>query len=175
MNASKLVFLDESGVSSALSNGYAWSKKGEQAVVLAPTRAKRLTLIGAIAQDGLRGTMEVDGSMTGETFKVFLDEYLGPNLRPGDIVVMDRLSAHKVAGVEAILAKWGATACYLPPYSPELNPIEVCWSWVKRLLREAAPSSFSRLRDLMPSAWARVTPDLCAGWTAHCGYRAAST
>jgi hypothetical protein len=81
MNTDELVFLDESGVSTALSNGFAWSKAGEKAVLHAPIHAKRLTIIGAIAADGLRGKMEVEGSMDGQTFKRFLDEQLGPNLR----------------------------------------------------------------------------------------------
>ena len=86
MNTDELVFLDESGVSTALSNGFAWSKAGEKAVLHAPIHAKRLTIIGAIAADGLRGKMEVEGSMDGQTFKRFLDEQLGPNLRKGDVV-----------------------------------------------------------------------------------------
>lgn len=175
LNAHQLVFLDESGVSTALSHGQAWSPRGEKAIVIAPLRAKRLTLIGAIGVDGLRGTMEIDGPMDGNSFKVFLDERLGPNLRPGDIVVMDRLRAHQVAGVEEILARRGASALYLPPYSPEYNPIETCWAWVKRFLRKAAPSSFTRLRQSMTQAWEQVTPQLCASWTRHCGYTVAST
>lgn len=175
MKAERLVFLDESGVSTALSHGQAWSPCGEKAVVIAPLRAKKLTLIGAIATDGLRATMEVEGSMNGETFKEFLDLHLGPTLRPGDVVVMDRLRAHQVAGVEQILAARGASALYLPPYSPEYNPIEICWAWVKRYLRKIAPGSFARLRQMMVKAWEQVTPALCASWTTHCGYRVAST
>lgn len=175
MNAARLVFIDESGVSTALSNGYAWAPLGEKPVVIAPIRAKKLTIIGAIALDGVRATMELEGSMNGEHFLRFLDECLGPNLRPGDIVVMDRLSAHRMAGVEETLTKWGATALYLPPYSPEFNPIEICWSWIKRILRRTAPSCFSRLRDALNAAWGQVTPALCASWTRHCGYSVAST
>ena len=175
MNTDALVFLDESGVSTALSNGFAWSRAGEKAVVHAPIHAKRLTIIGAIAADGLRGKMEVEGSMDGETFKRFLDEQLGPNLRRGDVVVMDRLRAHQVAGVDEILSKWGATALYLPPYSPEYNPIEICWAWLKRTIRKVAPGSFTRLREVMTSAWASITPELCAAWTRHCGYQVVST
>lgn len=175
MNPARLVFIDESGVSTALANGYAWSPRGEKPVVIAPTRAKNLTIIGAIAVDGVRATMEVEGSMNGATFKEFLDERLGPNLRPGDVVVMDGLAAHKVAGVEEILAKWGATPLYLPPYSPELNPIEICWSWIKRQLRKTAPSSFARLRAALAKAWTTVTAELCDSWTRHCGYAMAST
>lgn len=175
MNAGRLVFLDESGVSTALSHGYAWAPSGERAVVIAPIRAKKLTVIGAIALDGVRGKMEVEGSMDGETFKTFLDEHLGPNLREGDIVVMDRLSAHRMAGVDEILAKWGASALYLPSYSPEFNPIEICWAWIKRYLRKVASSSFSRLREALARAWEQVTPELCASWARHCGYHVAST
>ena len=175
MNTDELVFLDESGVSTALSNGFAWSKAGEKAVLHAPIHAKRLTIIGAIAANGLRGKMEVEGSMDGETFKRFLDEQLGPNLRKGDVVVMDRLRVHQVAGVEEILAKWGATALYLPPYSPEFNPIEICWAWIKKTIRKVAPSTFSRLREVMTRAWASITPELCTAWTGHCGYRVVST
>lgn len=88
---------------------------------------------------------------------------------------MARLRAHQVAGVKEFLAKWGASALQLPPSSPEYNPIETCWASIKGYLRKAAPGRLARLRAIMSSTGAQVTPALCTSWAAHCGYATEST
>ena len=133
MNTPGLVFIDEAGVSSALSNNYGWAPPGEAPVIERPARGKNITLIGAIALDGVRVLSRIDGYVNGEAFVRFLREDLGPTLNPGDIVVMDGPRIHRVAGVAEALAEFNATAVYLPAYSPELNPIEMAWAWLKRL------------------------------------------
>lgn len=169
------MFIDEAGVDVAMSRTYGWAPPGETPVIERPARGRRISLIGAIALDGCRALREVEGYVDGDEFIAFLREDLGPSLRPGDIVVMDGPSIHKVAGVEEALAERGATALYLPAYSPELNPIELAWGWIKKLLRDAAPRKLAALREHVWRLWAQVTASLCAGWVRHCGYRNQST
>lgn len=175
MDTSSLVFIDEAGVSTALSHNYGWAPPGETPVIERPARGKNITLIGAIGLDGVRAIRRVDGYVDGEVFIRFLKEDLGPALRPGDIVVMDGPRIHRVAGVSEALASFGATATYLPAYSPELNPIEMAWAWLKRLIRKSAPRRAERLKTAIQKYWETITPQLCQGWIRHCGYAAAST
>ena len=170
-----MVFIDEAGVSSALSYNYGWAPAGETPVIERPARGKNITLIGAIALDGVRVLSRVEGYVTGAVFVNFLRNDLGPTLKPGDIVVLDGPRIHRVAGVEEALAEFGATVQYLPPYSPGLNPIEMAWAWVKRLLRKAAPRRAARLKAAIHKFWGTITPFLCQGWIRHCGYATAST
>jgi transposase len=169
-DAARLVFLDEAGVSVAESRRYGWAPRGETPVIERPARGRRLNLIGAIALDGVRALRQVDGYVTGDEFLSFLREDLGPRLNKGDIVIMDGPSIHKVAGVTEVLAEHGATAMYLPAYSPELNPIEMTWAWIKKLVRDVPTRTLRLLRTLVDKLWAQVTADLCAGWLRHSGY-----
>jgi len=175
MDAARMVFIDETGVSGAMSYNYGWALPGVKPVIERPMRGKNITLIGAIAIDGVRALRRVEHSVNGEEFVAFLREDLGPNLRPGDIVVMDGPRIHRVSGVEKALAERGATALYLPAYSPELNPIEMTWSWIKAAIRKAAPRHLPILREQVRKLWSKVTNALCAAWIRHCGYPVAST
>ncbi len=166
-----LVFLDEAGVDIAMSRQYGWAPPGRTPVIERPARGRRISLIGAIAMDGRRALRRVEGYVNGDEFVDFLRRDLGPALRPGDVVVMDGPSIHRVEGVAEVLAEYGATALYLPPYSPELNPIEMAWAWIKALMRRAPPRSLPVLRERIEELWARITPDLCAAWIRHCGYQ----
>lgn len=170
LDPGKLVFLDEAGVDIAMSREYGWAPAGLTPVIERPARGRRISLIGAIALDGSRGLRRVEGYVTGDEFITFLREDLGPNLRPGDIVVMDGPSIHKVAGVAEALAERGARALYLPPYSPEFNPIEMAWAWLKNLLRAAPPRQLKALRERVEELWKRLTIALCAAWIGHSGY-----
>lgn len=170
LDPAKLVFLDEAGVDIAMSRAYAWAAPGWTPVIERPARGRRISLIGAIALDGGRALRRVEGYVTGDEFIQFIRDDLGPNLRPGDIVVMDGPSIHKVAGVVEALAERGASALYLPPYSPELNPIEMTWAWLKNLLRAAPPRQLKALRERVEELWTRLTVPLCAAWIRHSGY-----
>lgn len=130
-----------------------------------------MSLIGAIALRGALTLREVEGYVTGTRFINFLREDLGPFLRSGTKVVMDGPSIHKVAGVAEVLAEFGATAVYLPPYSPELNPIEMTWGWVKALLKGTPPRRLGALRTTVRELWERVSENLCRAWIEHSGYR----
>lgn len=166
-----LVFLDEAGVDVAMSRTHGYAPPGETPVIERPARGRRISLIGAIALDGIRALRRVEGYVNGEEFVTFLRDDLGPQLRRGDVVVMDGPSIHKVAGVAAALAERGATALYLPPYSPELNPIEMTWAWLKRQLRDAPVRKLPALRERVDGLWKTLTTSLCAGWFRHSGYR----
>lgn len=171
LDPAKLVFLDEAGVDIAMSRAYGWAPPGETPVIERPARGRRISLIGAIALDGVRALRRVEGYVNGDEFIRFLRDDLGPGLNPGDIVVMDGPSIHKVAGVAEALAERGATALYLPPYSPELNPIEMTWAWLKKLLRDAPCRRLNALRERVEELWAEVTAGLCRGWFKHSGYQ----
>jgi len=170
LDPKKLVFIDEAGVDIAMSRTYGWAPPGQTPVIERPARGRRISLIGAIALDGRRALRRVEGYVDGDEFIRFLHEDLGPNLHVGDVVVMDGPSIHKVAGVAEALAERGATALYLPAYSPELNPIEMTWAWLKKLLRDVAPRKLKALRERVDTLWDKLTAGLCVGWIRHCGY-----
>lgn len=126
--------------------------------------------MGAIAMDGTRALRLVKGYVNGEVFLDFLEKDLVPNLRPGDTVVMDGPSIHRVAGVEEVLAKAGAKLLYLPAYSPELNPIEEVWASVKKRLRDAPPRKLAALSQAVWRIWGDVGAALCSACIGHSGY-----
>jgi len=175
MNTKALVFIDEAGVSLAMSHNYGWAPPGVKPVIERPLRAKNVTLIGAISLDGVRALRRVESSVNGEEFVRFLREDLGPNLKRGDVVVMDGPRLHRVAGVREALAEVGATPLYLPAYTPELNPIEMTWSWLKTALRKTAPRRIRILRETVQSMWSKISSNLCRAWIQHAGYPLAST
>lgn len=175
LDPEKLVFIDESGFKTAMHRFYGWAEVGEKPVLYVPKYGKHLTILGAIALDGVRATQTLETTVNGPRFIAFLDEVLGPTLREGDVVVMDGPRVHRVAGVAETLAKYGAKPLYLPPYSPELNPIEMCWALLKAWVRTRSPRVVGRLVAAVEEAWGRVTADLCAAWARHCGYAVGST
>lgn len=154
----------------AMARRYGWALKGDTPVIERPARGRRLTLMGAIALDGPRALRTVDGFVNGEEFIRFLREDLAPNLRPGDIVVMDGPSIHRVKGVAEVLDEVGARPLYLPAYSPELNPIEMVWAWLKKLIRDHPPRRMPDLQTMAHHLWNNIESLLCASCIRHCGY-----
>jgi transposase len=128
------------------------------------------TFVGALRSDGLIAPLVVDGAMTGEIFRAWVEQQLGPALRPGDIVVMDNLPAHKVAGVRAALRAVEADLLYLPPYSPDLNPIELAFAKLKQLMRSAAHRTMEALWRDVQRMLDLITPGDAAGFFRHGGY-----
>ena len=114
--------------------------------------------------------MTIEAATDGEVFLAYLERVLGPQLRPGDVVVMDNLSAHKVAGVREAIEAHGAQLLYLPPYSPDFNPIEQCWAQVKQSLRAAKARALPRLEECLAEALSKVTPQNMQACFQHCGY-----
>jgi transposase len=114
--------------------------------------------------------MTIEAPTDGEIFLAYLEQVLCPQLQPGDVVVMDNLAAHKVDGVRGLLAATGAHLLYLPPYSPDFNPIEKCWAKIKQLLRGAKARSLAALEMAVTQALATVTPQNIEACFRHCGY-----
>jgi transposase len=129
-----------------------------------------LTTLGALARRGIVGAMTVEAATDGDVFLAYLEHVLCPPLRTGDVVVMDNLSAHKVEGVRELITARGAELLYLPPYSPDFNPIEQCWSKVKQILRSLKARTAEALEQAVAQALAAITPHDAQAWFAHCGY-----
>jgi len=129
-----------------------------------------LTTVAALALRGIVAAMTVESPTDGDVFIAYLEQVLCPKLQSGDVVVMDNLSAHKVAGVRELITACGAVLLYLPPYSPDFNPIEQCWSKVKQILRTLKARSGEALDEAVAQALAAVTSENARGWFQHCGY-----
>jgi transposase len=167
-----LVFVDESGATTSMTRTHARAERGVRVEGLVPGgHWKVTTMLGAIRRDGVAAVSSIDAATDGETFLSFVREALSPTLRRGDVVVMDNLSAHKVCGVRQAIEAQGARLLYLPPYSPDLNPIEPCWSKVKSRLRSLAARTTQALGQAIQDAFFQVTSDNLAGWFHHCGYK----
>ena len=170
----RLVFLDESGLDTRLTRSHARAPAGQRAVGRVPGgNWRRLTILGAMARDGLVAVMTVAAATSTAVFLAFLESVLIPALRtrPGALLVMDNLAPHKAACARAALDRAGLEHRYLPAYSPDMNPIEPCWSKLKGDLRAAAPRSLDALNNALPGALDAITPDDARAWFHHCGYR----
>ncbi len=155
---------------------YARAPYGERAYDDVPkNRWPNINIIGAIGIDGIIASKKVQGSVTGKVFKAFLEEELNPVLKGGHIVLMDNLPAHIVKRVSGLIESRGAKLIYLPPYSPEFNPIEHCWSKVKAYLRKVKPRSVQQLNDAIEEALKIITANDAKGWFKHCGYKVAKS
>jgi transposase len=172
----RLIFLDESGLDTRLTRAYARAPGGRRAVGRVPGgNWRRLTILGALARTGLVAVMTVAAATSTAVFLAFVEAVLIPALRarPGGVVVMDNLAPHKAARVREALRHAGLEHRYLPAYSPDLNPIEPCWSKLKAALRSVAPRSTDALNAALPSALSTITPDDAQAWFRRCGYRSA--
>jgi transposase len=174
--AEQLIFLDESGVNLAMTRRYARSPRGTRAHASAPINyGENVSVVGAVGLRGIVTAMAIDGAMDGEIFVAFVEQFLAPTLRPGDVVVMDNLGAHHVLGVRAGIEATGARLLYLPPYSPDFSPIELCWSKVKTWLKAKAARTRETLEYAIADALDQVSIGDLTAWFKHCGYRAAPT
>ena len=169
--ASQLVFLDESGVNTDMVRRYGWGKGGQRVVDHTPLNTPRsTTILSSIRLDGEITFTTFQGGTTGDKFLSYLKDVLIPALRPGDIVIMDNLRTHHIQAVGELLHGAGAEVLYLPPYSPDLNPIEKLWSKVKAILRKLRVRSLDALDDAIRFALNCVSADDCVGWFRCAGY-----
>jgi transposase len=129
-----------------------------------------VTRLGALGAHGLHAVMTVEGATDPEAFRAYVTQVLGPTLRPGAMVVMDNLRAHKAVGIQQAIARRGARLRYLPPYAPDLSPIEPCWSKMKTALRTTKPRTRAALDTAILGALVTVTSSDAHGWFRHCGY-----
>lgn len=165
-------FIDEAGVNLALTRLYGRAPRGERVVGRVPINyGENITMLGALSCRGLEAMMTVAGATDGEVFRTYVRQVLTPTLRPGDIIVMDNLGAHKVRGIREAIEQGGATLLYLPPYSPDLSPIEPCWSKLKTALRAAGARTRQRLERAITQTRATISAADAVAWFAHCGYQ----
>jgi transposase len=169
------VFLDETWTSTALTRGYGRGPRDRRVIGHAPAGPwKTPTFLSAFRQDGFRAPRVIDGPLTGALFRAYVEQHLAPRLRPGDQVLMDNVSAHKVADVrEAIVAR-GATLSYLPPYSPDFNPIEKAFAQLKARLRQAEERTVEGLWARIGQVLSQFSPIKCRNHFRHCGDTATS-
>ena len=171
LSPERLVFIDETWATTAMARRYGRARRGARVVGAVPHgHWKTTTVVAALRHDGLSAPCVFDGAINGARFLAYVAQGLAPTLRPGDVVVMDNLGAHKVKGVrEAIEAK-GARLLYLPPYSPDLNPIEHAFAKLKALLRRAAARSVDVLWQAIGQLLDAFSPTECLHYLAHAGY-----
>jgi transposase len=166
-----LVFIDETGADTKMSRRYGRAHRGQRVVAKEPHgHWKTTTFVAALRHDGLTAPTVIDGPMNGEMFLAYVRQELVPTLRPGDIVVMDNLASHKKAGVRNAIESAGAQLVYLPPYSPDFNPIELVFAKLKALLRAAAERTVTGLWDRIGQLLDQFSREECLNYYRHCGY-----
>ena len=171
-DARRLVFVDESGFNTSMTRLRARAPKGKRAYGKVPrNRGKNTTLITAITLEGAMGeSMTVEGATDARAFEAYVEHFLGPSLSKGQVVVLDRLGAHRTQKVRELVEARGADLVFLPSYSPDLNPIEGAFSKIKALVRKEGARVHEALVEAIGRALAAVTPKDAAGWFAHAGY-----
>jgi transposase len=171
-DAQQFVFVDESGTHTALTRLYGWAPHDQRATGSVPrNHGHTTTLVAALTPDGLREPwLLIEGAMTTATFEWYIREQLAPRLRAGQVVVLDNLSAHKAASIHEALAARGCDLLFLPPYSPDLTPIEQAFSKLKAILRGLGARTQEALQEAVRRATEAITPDDAAAWFAHAGY-----
>lgn len=174
IEAEKLVFIDEMGSQLGMSRSHARSLQGQRACgTMIRNRGTNTTTIGAISLTQVQASFVFEGATDTLAFMTFVTEVLVPTLVPGQIVVMDNLGAHRVKAVREAIEAAGCSLRFTPPYSPEFNPIEECWSKVKSILRKIGAKTKDSLEQAIHTALSAVTPQDLKGWFNHAGYRTA--
>jgi transposase len=172
VNPQRLVFVDEMGTNTSLTVLRGWSRRGQRAYCSVPrNRGANTTLLSSMSVEGMGPSLAVEGATTAAVFETYVEEVLAPSLRPGQLVVMDNLAAHKGERVKELIEDRGCELLYLPPYSPDLNPIEEAFSKIKRILRKAESRTREALVEAMGAAIWAVTAKDARGFFEHCGYR----
>ena len=168
----RVVFLDETWAKTNMTRSYGRAERGTRVVEKTPCgRWQTTTFLGALRAEGFIAPLTVEGSINGELFRAWVEQHLAPALRPGDLVVMDNLSSHKVPGIRKAIEKAGAELRYLSPYSPDLNPIELAFSKFKKLLRDGAERTVDKLRKLCGNILHQFTEFEWRNYFQRCGCR----
>jgi len=174
-DAAQYVFVDESGVTTDLLRRYARSLCGDRVSDHTPcSHWQTHTVVAALRPTEMTATAVFDGPIDSATFRAYVEQVLVPTLRGGDVVVLDNLAAHKQPEVRAAIEQAGAHVRFLPPYSPDFNPIELAFAKLKAFLRAARPRTFEHVCELMAAALGLFMPDECTNYVRHCGYRFAT-
>ena len=167
----RLAFVDEMGTNTSLSPLRAWSRRGERARCAVPrNRGKNTTLLSSMSVEGMGPSLAITGAVDARVFEAYLERVLLPELHPGQVVVMDNLSAHKTQKVRELIEGAGCELLYLAPYSPDLNPIEEAFSKIKGILRKVEARTREALVEALGPALSSVTEQDARGFFEHCGY-----
>ncbi len=172
LDPGKLLFLDEFGAKTNFTRTHGRSLEGTRLVAKVPYgHWKSTTFVGALGLRGWVAPLTIDGALNGELFRAYVEQHLAPQVSPGDVLILDNLSSHKVAGVREALQKVGADVLYLPPYSPDFNPIEQAFSKLKRLLRSAGARTVDALWEACGRELNKFTPTEFRNYLTNSGYR----
>jgi transposase len=171
LDPAKLVFIDETSAATNMTRRYGRARRGERVLAAVPYGHRNTTtFVAGLRQDGLIAPLVLDGPINGESFLAYVRQFLVPCLRSGDIVIMDNLSSHKIRGVREAIQAAGASLLYLPPYSPDFNPIEQMFAKLKALLRKAAARTVDALWDTIGVLVQAFQPNDPAHFFANSGY-----
>lgn len=171
VDVTRLKFVDETSSNLAYTRRYGRAPGGRRLGQGVPLHGgPNVTVVAALTPQGLEAVMTVDGAVNGAVFAAYLGQVLGPTLQPGDVVVLDNLPAHKVAGLAELVEARGARLLYLPPYSPDFNPIELAFSKLKTWLRTAQARTREALEDVLRQALNWISQQDAQNWFDHCGY-----
>jgi transposase len=174
LDPERLVFIDETGTSTNMARLRGRAPRGERLVSKVPHgHWKTTTFVAGLRTNALTAPCVIDGPMNGDAFLAYVEQILVPTLKPGDIVVMDNLSSHKLPAIREAIEAAGARLLYLPPYSPDFNPIENAYAKFKSLLRKAAARTVDSLEIAIADAFHAFTPQECANFFAKAGYASA--
>lgn len=167
----RLIFIDESGAHLGLTRRHGRARPGQRVVEATPgTSGPHYTMVAALGWGGVQAPLVFEGAMNARAFEVYVEEVLVPTLQCGDVVFADNLSAHKSNAARRLIEGCGARLEFLPPYSPDLNPIEQCWAKVKEALRTAKARTWDTLVEALREALLSVKSKDAIAWFAHCGY-----
>jgi transposase len=173
LDPARLVFIDETGANTKMTRRYGRGPRGARVVDAVPHgHWKTTTFVAALRSDGLVAPMVIDGAMNGDLFVAYAEQVLVPTLRAGDVVVMDNLSSHKRAAAVRAIERAGCSVAYLPPYSPDYNPIELAFAKVKARLRAAELRAIDRIEAFFGRVHEEFTSDECRNYIRHAGYAA---
>lgn len=171
----RFICVDETSTTTAMTGRYARAPRGQRAYGYVPrNHGQNLSVIGALGLHGVVAAMSVDGAVDTEVFEVYVEHGLVPALQPGAIVLLDNLRVHHASGIEAAVKGAGGQVIFLPPYSPDFSPLELCWSKVKAFLRGCAARPRRRLERALATAFQLIQPTDILGWFQHCGYLVSS-
>jgi transposase len=174
LSTTRLVFIDETWIKTNMAPLRGWSQKGQRLHSRTPHgHWLTLTFLAALRVDGITAPCVFNGPINGESFLLYVEQFLVPTLRPGDIVIMDNLGSHKADATRQAIAKTGAKLLFLPPYSPDLNPIEQTFSKIKNALRKAMGRSITEVEDALKQTLEAIKPDECRNYFRNAGYASA--
>ena len=172
LDGRRFVFVDECSTNTSLAPIYGWSRRGKRVRFEAPRNwGANVTLLSSMSLEGMGPSLAVEGATTKAVFEAYVERVLAPSLSPGEIVVMDNLSSHKGSRIRELIEGRGCELIYLPPYSPDLNPIEEAFAKIKALLRKAAARTREALLEAMGRALDTVSASDARGFFEHRGYR----